>query len=121
MVKMSKEETYVRLDNANLAKVTFAKLAKDFARYSKIMIEIKKLSDAKNKKRKEFLTKLGNIEKQFKQLETSLPKPPKEKKVHKPKQKEVAPKPEKELETFEELREEFERIRAQLEDIRKSA
>jgi hypothetical protein len=119
-MKMEGEKySYIRLDNATLVKLTFSKLAKNFAKYSKLMIDIKKLADKKNQKRKEFLEKLKNIEKSFKELGEQLPKPPKEKPI-----KKEAPKPQKvevqgELETFEELREEFERLRKQLEEIKK--
>ena len=121
---MAKEETYVRIDDANLLKITFTKLAKDFARYSNLMIDIKNLSDEKNKKRKEFLAKLSNIEKEFKHLESILPKTPKEKHVVAPhpkaKVKKEKPKPSNELESFDELRSEFERLRKQLEKIKNS-
>ena len=122
-MKMEGEKySYIRLDNANLVKITFSRLAKNFAKYSKLMIDIKKLIDEKNQKRKEFLEKLRTVEKSFKELGEVLPTPPKEKlpvkkEVKKPQKVEV----QGELETFEELREEFERLREQLEEIKKSA
>ena len=125
MAKKDEEKfSFVRLDNATLVKMTFKNLAKKFARYSKLTINIKKISDKKNTKRKEFIKKLKEIEKDFDALESILPKMPAEEKIKKeveryrPEAKRVEV--QGQLETFSELREEFERLRGQLEEIKRT-
>ena len=124
MAEKEEKASYVRMDNANLVKITFSKLAKDFATYSQMMIDIKKLSDKKQIKRKEFILKLKDLETKFKELELNLPtiKPPEKviKDIERYKPSSGPKDVESELGTFAVLRDEFERLRDQLEDIKKT-
>ena len=123
MAQKEEKVSFIRLDNANLVKMNFAGLAKKFAEYSTNMIEIKKLSDKKIEKKKEFREKVKEAEKKILELENLMPKEPESKKIEKGlARKEEIPEVEVqgELGTFASLRDEFERLRYQLEDIKKT-
>jgi len=111
------EDSFVRIENANLVKINLRSLAKNFAKYTQLMLEIKKLSDAKKQKRKEIAEKVKEIEKKLNTLIPMLPKvSEKLKKEIKPKERAVEISGE--LESFEDLRAEFERLKRQLEEIK---
>jgi len=124
MAEREERASYVRMDNATLVKMNFAKLAKDFSKYSQLMIDIKKLNDNKRGKRKEYIEKLKVIEHNFNELVKMLPKvKEKEHIIKEIERHEPRPKVEdveSEVGTFAELRDEFERLRSQLEDLKGS-
>ncbi len=124
MVQKEEKVSFIRLDNANMVKITFGNLAKKFARYSQLMIDIKKLSDKKSTQRIKLIQNIKDLDKKFKEFSNILPKAPAAKKVVRSIEKyepgEKNEEVENELGTFEDLREEFERLRGQLEEIKKT-
>ena len=124
MTQKEDKVSFIRLDNANMVKITFGNLAKKFARYSQLMIDIKKLSDEKSMQRIKLIQKIKELDKKFGDFNKMLPNIPVAEKViksiekYEPSGKNVTV--ENELGTFEGLREEFERLKNQLEDIKRT-
>ena len=119
--------SFVRLDNANLLKMTLKDLAKNFAIYSQLIIDIKKIEDEKETLEKDFMKKLGSFEKDFKELKTLIPKKKfeeieqknlKDIKEIKKVEKIEKPKMGEELKTLLQLKKEFEKIQDQLHEIK---
>lgn len=130
VIKMEKDNvSFVRLDNANLLKMTLRDLAKNLSIYSQLMIDVQNIFEEKEKLKENFSTKLDEIEKGFNDFEKLIPEKEfrdiKKTKVvapPKPKKKEVVKEPEvgKEIKTLMQLKNEFERIKNQLREIRSS-
>ena len=114
-----KTESFVRLENANLVKLSIKRLSKLFTRYGNLIIDIKKLRDHKEELKKEVIDKLVDVEKEYLDLIEALPKSDKIKIMKKPRKKkeDLDVEIETNLESFAALREEFERIKRELEGI----
>jgi hypothetical protein len=114
--------SFVRLENANMIKLSLKQLAKLYTKYANKILEIKNIKDQKTELRKELFEQLNKIEDDYKELLKQLPKQPKmpQAKIKKtPYPKEKVPIIEYETgDTFSNLRREFERIREELERIR---
>ncbi len=115
-----KAVSYVRLENANLIRLSMRKISKLFTKYGTLILTIKKLRDNKEDLKKEVVDSMTEIEKEYLGLIEVLPKSSKIKKIKKPKTKR-APDIDVEirtsLESFAALRKEFEKIKTELEGI----
>jgi hypothetical protein len=123
MAEKEEKVSFVRLDSANLVKMTFGNLAKKFAEYTRCMIDIKRLSDEKTEKRKELIQKIKDLEKNFESMLSMLPKAGAEEKIIKRFEMSGVDQPvevEGDLGSFEDLRKEFEKLKGQLEDIKRT-
>lgn len=114
--------TYVRIDNANLTKLSIRKISMLYTECADLIIKINQIQKRKQELKAKINADLGELYKKFRRLYELLPKEAhKEAAEHikelpiKPKKKEIL---EPGLETFEELKKEFERIKAQLEQIK---
>ena len=123
MAAKDKEPTYVKIDNANLNKLTIRKMSMLYTDYGKLIIEINKMHNDKEALKSKVYKDIMGIGEKFKKLYDALPKEV-QKGIGAPVKKMEIPPEEREfelesgLESFEALKKEFERIKTQLENIK---
>ena len=119
--------SFVRLDNANLLRMTMKELAKNFANYSQLIIDLKGIEEEKHKLENEFSEKAKSFEKGFndfkkiiaqKEFKDIAPKEIKELKKIEKSDRIEKPKMGEELKTLLQLKREFEKIQEQLHEIK---
>lgn len=118
---MKKENTsYVKIDNANMIKLSLKQLAKLYTEYAHLILQIKKMSDRKKDMRNELFAKLKDVETKYSTFIKELPEFPdvEIKKPNYPVQKDKSVIVEGLQDPFEELKNEFESLRNELENIR---
>jgi len=122
--KEQQKSTYVKLENANLTKLSLRRMSVFYTDYANIVIEINKLHKEKELLKVKVYKDLTRIKEEFRKLYDSLPKEA-QRRMQAPAVKKVEVTPaerefelETGLESFEALKKEFERIRTQLEHIK---
>ena len=115
----NKTESFVRLENANLVRLSIKQLSKWFTKYGNLVIDIKKLRDQKKELKKQILERIKELEKEYHNLVEVLPKSDAVAKIkkHRKRAPRVDVEVETSLESFAALREEFEKIKRELEEI----
>jgi hypothetical protein len=120
MQKKDEDISYVKVDNANMIKLSLTKLGKLYADYAHLILNIKKLNDQKKDLRKQLSEKMVDLETKYNAFVKELPKIPEGLKIKSPdypgsKAKEVEY---RYSDPLEGLRQEFENIRSELEKLR---
>jgi len=120
MQKKDEDISYVKVDNANMIKLSLTKLGKLYADYAHLILNVKKLNDQKKDLRKQLSEKLVDFETKYNTFIKELPKLPEGLKIKSPdypgsKAKEVEY---RYSDPLEGLRQEFENIRSELEKLR---
>lgn len=120
MQKKDEDISYVKVNDANMIRLSITKLGKLYADYAHLILNVKKLNDQKIELRKQLFDKIADIETKYNTFTKELPKLPEGIKIHTPhypgergKNVEYIP-----TDPLEGLREEFENIRAELEKLR---
>jgi len=128
MASDNSSASYVRLENANLIKLTIRKLSRLYTDYAKILIELKEMKANKGELSKKIIENIKRIQEQHSLLKHYLPEelPPE---AYKTKLKRFEVKPEVKdydveleevgIESFEDLKKEFEIIRKELESLKR--
>jgi len=128
MASDNSSASYVRLENANLIKLTIRKLSRLYTDYAKILIELKEMKANKGELSKKIIENIKRIQEQHSLLKRYLPEelPPE---AYKTKLKRFEVKPEVKdydveleevgIESFEDLKKEFEIIRKELESLKR--
>jgi len=120
MQKKEEDISYVKINDANMIKLSITKLGKLYADYAHLIINVKKLNDQKSELRKQLFGKLADLETKYNTFVKELPKLPEGLKIRAP---EYPGSKAKNVEytytdPLEGLREEFENIRTELEKLR---
>jgi hypothetical protein len=120
VVKENPEASFVKIENANMLKLTLKQLGKLYTQYARLILDIKDLKDRKEEIRKSLFNKMTEFEESFGEYTKVLPK---DERVVKPAAQKTAyptktPVVEYEYgDAFTNLRKEFERIREELEKM----
>ena len=120
MQKKEEDISYVKINDANMIKLSITKLGKLYADYAHMILYMKKLNDQKKEMRKQLLEKLIDLETRYNTFIKELPKLPEGLKIkapHYPGEK-GRPVEYESKSPLEGLREEFENIRTELEKLR---
>jgi hypothetical protein len=120
MAAKNKEPTYVKIDNANLNKLTIRRMSMLYTDYGRLIIQINKLHTDKEALKSKVYKDIVSLWDKFKKLHDALPSDVQREIIMPKVKKNEIPAEEKEfgLESFETLKKEFERIKVQLESIK---
>lgn len=120
MQKKEEDISYVKIDNANMVKLSLKKLANLYADYAHLIISIKKMNDKKTDLRKQLFDRLMDLETKYNAFIKEIPKLPEGLKLRAPEypSEKGATVEYTRGDPLEDLRQEFENIRGELDKLR---